>query len=210
MAEPEKKNPFSEPEVAPGAEMDTRQAWQNRPRASKKENIRPAPSLAFNPDLKTSASDSAAEPPKEDGAEAQKSVARRLRNLQAAKRAARAKEYEAASLGGSVEGKFKKFKQIKNIVRVVRGASLAGTSLGDIFFSLGALFLSLVGEWILSKFMPGYQLFPKDDPLVLLDKILWYLGWAVVVSALLLITLLIIVAFYISENPSGALRLLTS
>jgi len=63
---------------------------------------------------------------------------------------------------------------------------------------------------LISKFIPGYQLFPKDDPLVILDKILWYVGWAVVVSALLLIVALIIIIVYINQAPTNALRLLIS
>src|SRR3989338_4103871 len=146
----EAKSPET-PEVPPGEEAGMRAAWQGRARADAettqasktnrpRTDIQPTPSLPIQPGQEKK------ETPEQTEERQESKLARWLRQKQKAKRQARSKEYEASGLSGSVEGKLKKFRQIKKIIRVIRAGSLVGVSLADIFFSLSALFLSLVGE----------------------------------------------------------------
>jgi len=202
----------------PDEEAGMRAAWQGRERVGQKtaqpsssakppENIRPASALSVPQTNQEKAGQSAEESSDKDAkTDKEGRAARWLRKKQAAARQARAKEYAAKGAAGAGKGTINRYKQVKNLIRLIRAGSLAGTSLGDIFFSLSALFLSLVGEWLLSKFIPAYHLFPKDDPFAILDKALWYVGWAVVGSALLIITLLVVLMYYISQDPANALK----
>jgi hypothetical protein len=135
-------------------------------------------------------------------------MARALRQRQAAKRQAKAATMAKAGITGTGKGTMQKVRQIKSIIRFIRGGTLIGTSLGDIFFCLGGLFLSLVGEWAIAKFqvVPGYKMFDPEDPFVLLDKILWYGGWAVIAAALALAVVFAYLAYYLYTNPLEAIK----
>ncbi|MEK7125362.1 MAG: hypothetical protein AAB880_00440 [Patescibacteria group bacterium] len=135
-------------------------------------------------------------------------VARALRARQQAKRKAKANMLGKAGISGAGKGTLQKVRQIKSIIRVIRGGTLAGTSLGDVFFCLSGLFISLVGEWAIAKFqiVPGYKMFDPEDPYVMLDKILWYGGWAVVMSVVILLVVLVYFLVYLTENPLEAIK----
>lgn len=202
--------PFA-PEVQPGDEAGMRAAWQGRSRVEPNQppaNIQPAPSLPDQPnqEKKGNPEQTGDESEKPDEERKENRFARALRKKLEAKRASRSQEYARLGASGSIEGKMKRYKQIKNLVRVIRAGSLAGTSLGDVFFSLGFLFLSLLGDWGLSKLIPGYQLFPKGDPFVIFDKATWYAGWAVIIGVIILIITFLAIVMYVKENPSEALK----
>lgn len=135
-------------------------------------------------------------------------LARALRARQQAKRKAKADMLGKAGISGVGKGTLQKVRQIKNIIRVIRGGTLAGTSLGDVFFCLSGLFLSLVGEWLIAKFqiVPGYKMFDPEDRFVLLDKLLWYGGWAVIAAVLALVVVLAYFVVYLKENPLEAIK----
>lgn len=135
-------------------------------------------------------------------------VAKALRERQMAKRKAKADMLGKAGISGAGKGTLQKVRQIKSLIRVIRGGTLVGTSLGDVFFCLSGLFLSLVGEWAIAKFqiVPGYKMFDPEDPFVLLDKLLWYGGWAVIAAALVLAVVLAYFVVYLTENPLEAIK----
>ena len=135
-------------------------------------------------------------------------VARALRQRQADKRQAKATAMAKAGITASGKGTLQKYRQIKSLLRIIKGGTLVGTSLGDIFFSISGLFLALVGEWMIAKFniVPGYKMFDLDDPYVMLDKILWYGGWAVIMSVVILLVVLVYFLVYLTENPLEAIK----
>ncbi|MEK7165139.1 MAG: hypothetical protein AAB779_04275 [Patescibacteria group bacterium] len=142
------------------------------------------------------------------GKEKEGRVARALRQRQAAKRQTKAEALAKAGITASGKGAMQKYRQIKSLLRIIKGGTLVGTSLGDVFFSLSGLFLALVGEWIIAKFgiVPGYKMFDPEDPYVMLDKILWYGGWAVIMSVVILLVVLVYFLVYLTENPLEAIK----
>ena len=85
----------------------------------------------------------------------------------------------------SVKHKKKQYKRIKTIIRAIKLGSMAGTSMGDIIFSLTILFLTINGEWIYSKINENYP-FDKIDTVILIA------GWGIILSVLGLITFIIV------------------
>lgn len=101
---------------------------------------------------------------------------------------------------------YRRYGQAKRIIRVVRLATLVGVSLGDIFFSLNAMALMVIGEWVYSKINPNYLMFDPRDPLVFIDKTLFYFALAEITVVALLAAAVIGLMVYLQSHPLEAAK----
>ncbi|MDP1709337.1 MAG: hypothetical protein Q8L21_00415 [Candidatus Komeilibacteria bacterium] len=104
-------------------------------------------------------------------------LANRLRQIQAQARA-RMKLAEQAESKSKIQGAVDKYKNIKKIIQAVKIASAVGTSIGDIFVSLGMFIITAHGELIYAKFIN------KNYPIASWEK------WFVVVVDIIIILML--------------------
>ena len=132
-------------------------------------------------------------------------VASSWRKRLEAKRQARAEQYKSLGIegaGADVKAKsfVNRYRRIKTIIRAIKAVSAVGTALGDVFFSIWVLFLSIngerLGEWLFTKFRPQYQKQleeqKKNDPFRIFDDVLFWGGWLLIFMVLLLAAALIV------------------
>lgn len=113
----------------------------------------------------------------------EQSIAERLRRLR--------QTYEQIHRG-AIRSSFRlrnRYKQMKRLIRVIKIASAAGSSLGDIFFSLLVFFLTLNGEFLYAKVNRNY---PFDT----IDKTIFIAGWLLILAIAAIVAALIIIIYY--------------
>lgn len=135
---------------------------------------------------------------------AQGRVARTLRKQLEAKRRERQELYKTndASAKGASRFTPKQYRQLRTAMRTLQAGSAVGTSLGDVFFSLAALFLSInVSRFVLPRVLPGYELEG-------VDKILFKIGWLIILLALFVIGGVFIGLAYYADKIPGAAQVL--
>ncbi|MDP6756347.1 MAG: hypothetical protein QGG82_01565, partial [Patescibacteria group bacterium] len=85
-------------------------------------------------------------------------------------------------------------KQLRTAMRSIQALSIAGTSLGDVFLSLLALFVSInVSKFVLPKVLPGYEFGG-------VDKVLFWLGWAIILAVILILAAILIFFYYMMSQ----------
>lgn len=104
---------------------------------------------------------------------------------------------------------YRRYRQAKRVIRIIRLATVVGVSLGDIFFSLNIMALMIIIEWAYSKFNPNYLMFDPRDPLVIVDKTLFYFALAeiAIVAILIVVFIAMVMALYDSTGPFASLLL---
>ncbi len=130
----------------------------------------------------------------------QGAAARTLRNQLEAKRRARQALYQATadSAAAATSSMPAKYRQLRAAMRTLQAMTAVGTSLGDVFFSLTGLFLSInVSRYVLPKVLPGYKLEG-------VDKMLFIIGWFVVLVALFIIIGVFVGLAYYADKLPGA------
>jgi|GEM_PF-2902901 len=92
------------------------------------------------------------------------------------------------------DGIIAKYRKIKVVIRAIKMFALVGTSLGDVFVSLGTLFLTINIEFIYSKINKKY---PFDS----FDRIMFFIGWGVILSILTVLFVFFAVFYEVIQNP---------
>ncbi len=127
--------------------------------------------------------------------EQENKTSQRLKKLRKRRRELYKKAASAKDKGSKAT---KQYRRIKRFIRTIKVASAVGTSLGDVFFSLSVLFLTINIEFIYSRINKKY-------PFDALDKFMLFAGWFIILSAAALVVGIFFFYAYIIENVSSLL-----
>ncbi len=124
------------------------------------------------------------EPENIESAEKEEGASRNLENIR--------RNFELRNSGkkegikSKLESTKKQYASFKKYYRAIKLAFMAGTSLGDIFFSLWGLFFSINLEYVYSKKNKNYSL-------EVIDKMIFILGWMLILAVFGIITVLVMI-----------------